>query len=49
MEYPNLVKCVVEKLYERLVLRVSTCMLNEPKHYQTADEFIKTLREDLNS
>ena len=47
MERENLVRCVVENPFERLVLRVSTCMLNEPKYYQTADEFINTLREDL--
>ena len=49
MEVPNLVKCVIENPYERLVLRVSTCMLNEPKYYQTADEFVKILREDLST
>lgn len=49
MECPNLVRCVVENPYERLVLRVSTCMLNEPKHYQTADEFVETLRKDLST
>jgi telomerase protein component 1 len=38
---------VVENPFERLVLRVSTCLLGEPKFYQTEDQVVQSIRLDL--
>jgi telomerase protein component 1 len=47
MEYGNLVGSVIQDPFERAVIRVSACMISEPKFYETAENRVKDIISDL--
>lgn len=47
MDKAYLIQSVIDNPFERLLLRVSTCLLNEPKFYKSAETVVEEIRADL--
>jgi hypothetical protein len=43
----ELVGCLIDDPRQRLVNRVAACLIKEPNFYQTSDQKIQSLIEDL--